>query len=31
VKWKGYDKTTDEPESQLIKDVPDLIKEFNKK
>jgi len=28
VKWKGYKRTTWEPRTQLIKDIPDLIKEF---
>jgi hypothetical protein len=31
VKWQGYKDTTNEPRSQLIKDVPDLVKEFEKK
>jgi len=30
VKWQNYDKTTEEPRSELIKDVPDLVKEFEK-
>ena len=32
VKWKGYssDQNTWEPRTKLIKDVPDLIKEFDK-
>jgi len=28
VKWHNYNKTTDEPRSELIKDVPDLVREF---
>jgi hypothetical protein len=28
VKWKGYRKLTDEPRSSLIRDVPDLVLEF---
>jgi len=28
VKWKGYKRTTWEPRTQLIKDIPDLIQEF---
>jgi hypothetical protein len=31
VKWKGYTKTTDEPRSEIIKDVPDLVKAFEDK
>ena len=31
VKWKGFKKTTFEPYSQLKKDVPALIKEFNRR
>ena len=31
VKWKGYAKTTWEPRTQLIKDVPELIHEFDLK
>ena len=31
VKWEGYDKTTEEPRSMLIKDVPLLVKAFEKK
>lgn len=28
VKWKGFDKTTQEPRSSLIKDIPQLIHDF---
>lgn len=28
VKWKDYDDLTDEPRSQLMKDVPDLVRTF---
>lgn len=28
VKWKGYSETTDEPRSELIIDVPNLVKQF---
>jgi len=28
VKWKGFDQTTEEPRSELIKDMPNMIKEF---
>ncbi len=31
VKWKGFKDTTLEPRSNLIKDVPDLVKEFEAK
>jgi len=31
IKWKGYSKTTWEPRSELIKDIPDLIKEYELK
>ena len=31
VKWVGYDDTTIEPRSNLIKDVPDMVKEFENK
>ncbi len=31
VKWRGYDDTTEEPRSSLIKDIPDMIKKFEKK
>ena len=30
VKWKNYKKTTDEPRSQLIKDVGDMVKKYEK-
>lgn len=30
VKWKGYDGSTIEPRAELIKDVPKLIKKFEK-
>jgi hypothetical protein len=30
VKWKGYDKTTIEPEAELIKDVHEMVKDFKK-
>lgn len=30
VKWKDYKKNTFEPRSNLIKDVPDMIKDFEK-
>jgi hypothetical protein len=30
VKWKGYDKTTTEPRNLLMKDIPDLVKAFEK-
>ena len=28
VKWKGYRKLTDEPRSNLIRDVPDMVIAF---
>jgi hypothetical protein len=31
VKWKGYEKITDEPRSELIKDAPLLVKAFEDK
>ena len=31
VKWKGYSETTNEPRSNLLKDVPEMVKEFEKK
>ena len=31
VKWVGYDKTTIEPRSNLMKDAPEMVKEFEKK
>jgi hypothetical protein len=31
VKWEGYKKLTEEPRSILIKDIPELIKEFEAK
>ena len=31
VKWKGYRKTTLEPRSQLMKDVPDMVRAFERK
>ena len=31
IKWKGYSKTTWEPRSELIKDIPDLINEYESK
>lgn len=30
VKWKGYDETTDEPATNIRKDVPEMVKEFEK-
>jgi hypothetical protein len=30
VKWKGYDKMTTEPQNLLMKDIPDLVKAFEK-
>jgi len=31
VKWKGYDETTFEPRENLLKEVPELVKEFDEK
>ena len=31
VKWKGYSEITNEPRSNLLKDVPDMVKAFEKK
>jgi hypothetical protein len=31
VKWKGYAETTDESRTELMKDIPDMIKEFESK
>ena len=31
VKWKGYNKTTLEPREVLLKDVPKMINQFEKK
>lgn len=31
VKWKGYKETTEEPRSVLMKDVPKLVRAFEKK
>ena len=31
VKWVGWDNTTIEPRSNLIKDVPDMVEEFEAK
>jgi hypothetical protein len=31
VKWKGYDKLTEEPRTNLIKDIPELVKDFEAK
>ena len=31
VKWLGYDEKTWEPKSNLMQDVPDLIKEYEDK
>jgi hypothetical protein len=28
VKWKGVPKTTQEPRTSLIKQIPDLVKEY---
>ena len=30
VKWKGYDETTEESREKLIKDVPQMVEEFEK-
>ena len=30
VKWKGYEKTSDEPRAGLMKEVPDLVKAYEK-
>lgn len=30
VKWRGYEKTSDEPRSHLMKEVPDLVKQYEK-
>lgn len=30
VKWAGFDQTTNEPRTVLLKDVPDMVKEFEK-
>jgi hypothetical protein len=31
VKWEGYNETTNEPRTNLIKDVPEMVKEFELK
>ena len=31
VKWEGYPKTTNEPRSNLMKDVPEMVREFELK
>ena len=31
VKWKGYSKTTLEPREVLLKDVPKMVNQFEKK
>ena len=31
VKWKGYNKTTLEPREVLLKDVPKMVNQFEKK
>jgi hypothetical protein len=29
--WKGYKETTNEPRDELLKDVPKMINQFEKK
>ena len=31
VKWKGYSETTLEPHEELLKDVPKMVNQFEKK
>ena len=31
VKWKGYNETTQEPREVLLKDVPKMVNQFEKK
>ena len=31
VKWKGYDELTWEPRRNLLEDVPDLVRKFDKR
>jgi len=31
VKWKGYSETTQEPREVLLKDVPKMVNQFEKK
>jgi hypothetical protein len=31
IKWKGVDKTTEEPRDMLLEDIPDMIRDFDMK